>query len=57
MLDHKAFRRAAYLSAIWFAVVVAFGRLVDHGMPWYIIAAPAFAPALLLAFLAFSIDD
>lgn len=57
VLDHKAFKRAAYLSAVWFVAVVAFGRLFDHGLAWYFIAAPAFAPALLLAFLAFSIDD
>ena len=57
VLEHKAFKRAAYLSAIWFVLVVAFGRLYPHGLEWYFIAAPAFAPVGILAFLAFSIDD
>lgn len=57
VLDHKAFKRAAYLSAVWFAAVVIFGRVYPHDLEWYFIAAPAFAPILVLAFLAFSIDD
>lgn len=57
VLDHKAFRRAAYLSGAWFGLVLLFGRHVDHGLAWYFIAAPAFAPALILAFLAMSIED
>ena len=57
VLDHKAFKRATYLSAFWFAAVVIFGRHYPHGLDWYFIAAAAFAPILVLAFLAFSVDD
>lgn len=56
-LENKAFKRAATFAAIWFFTCVIFGRFVEHGMPWWVIAAPAFAPAFLLAYIAISLDD
>lgn len=56
-LENKVFLRAATMSALWFFACVIFGRYVDHGLPWWAIAAPAFAPSLLLAYIAISLDD
>lgn len=57
VLSRDVFRHAAYLAAIWFVVVVAFGRLVIHDMPWWVIALPSIAPAALLAFIVLCLDD
>lgn len=57
VLADKSFKRTAVLAAVWCAAVIGFGRLFDHGLPWYLIAAPAFAPAAILAFLVISLDD
>lgn len=56
-LDHKVFKRAATVCALWFVSCVLFGRIVEHGLPWWAIAAPAFAPGLLLAYVAMALDD
>ena len=56
-LDHKVFMRAATFCGVWFVACVLFGRYVDHGQPWYAIAAAASAPGLLLACIAIALDD
>lgn len=57
VLADKAWMRSVSASAVWFAIVVGFGRVVDHGLPWYVIAAAAAAPAVILAYLIISLDD
>lgn len=56
-LTSKVFKRAASLAAVWFMLVVTFGRIVVHDMPWWVIALPAVAPAFLLAYIVISLDD
>lgn len=56
-LDNKVFLRASAIAGVWFVACVLFGRYVDHGLPWYCIAIPAFAPGLLLAYIAINLDD
>lgn len=56
-LDNRVFLRAAAISGVWFVACVLFGRYVDHGQPWYVIAAAASAPGFLLAYIATALDD
>lgn len=57
LFHHVAFKRATWLCAGWFGLVVGFGRLVDHGLPWWVIAAAAFAPLLVLTVVVVSLDE
>ena len=54
---HTVFLRGAVMAAVWFVIVVIFGRYADHGQPWYVIAAAAFAPLVMLFYVAISLDD
>ena len=56
-LDHKVFMRAAAACGLWFAAVVLFGRIFDHGLPWFLIALPAAAPTAILLYIAIALDD
>lgn len=56
-LANKVFKRAAVAAAVWFMLVVTFGRIVEHHMPWWVIALPSVAPAALLAYIVISLDD
>jgi hypothetical protein len=57
VLADKAWKRSVTAAAVWFVVVLCFGRYVEHDLPWYIIAMAAFAPAAILAYLIISLDD
>lgn len=48
--------RGAVLAALWFVAVLIFGRYVDHGQPWWVIASAAGAPLALLFYVAVSLD-
>lgn len=57
VLADKAWKHAMGAAGVWFAIVVLFGRYVEHDLPWYIIAMAAFAPAAILFYLIISLDD
>jgi hypothetical protein len=56
-LTNPVFMRAAVLSAVYFVLVVAYGRLFSPPVAWYLVAIIAFAPGLMLAYIAISLDD
>ena len=56
-LVNKVFMRAAVISAVWFVLVIAYGRLFSPPVHWGLVALIAFAPALMLAYIAISLDD
>lgn len=56
-LVHKAFMRSAVAAAVYFALVVAYGRLFAPPIHWTLVALVASAPGLMLAFIAISLDE
>lgn len=56
-LTNKAFMRAAVAAAVYFVLVVAYGRLFSPPIHWTLVALVASAPGLMLAFIAISLDD
>lgn len=56
-LTNKVFLRSAVISAVYFVLVVAYGRLFSPPVAWYLVALIAAAPGLLLAYIAISLDD
>lgn len=57
VLADKAWKRVVGAAGLWAAVAILFGRHVDHGLPWYVIAIVAFAPGAMLAYLIMALDD
>lgn len=56
-LSHPAFMQAAVFAAIYFVLVIAYGRLFSPPVHWALVAIIAFAPGLMLAFIAISLDE
>lgn len=56
-LTNGVFMRAAVIAAVWFVLVVSYGRLFSPPVAWYLVALIAFGPGLMLAYIAISLDD
>jgi hypothetical protein len=57
VLADKAWMRTVAMAGVWAAVAILFGRHVEHGLPWYIVAIVAFGPGAMLAYLIMALDD
>lgn len=53
---HGIFLKSATMCGLWFAGIVLVARHVEHGLPWWVIAGVAIAPALNTAYIALALD-